>query len=1166
MSTPNLKEIVEQPMTGLRFGLADKLLRVRSTTVGTNPFEEQYINKIIEVLEEHGVRTGQVEHLKGLRDRLNSTIKALKNPGEIIWEILLLFRMISSENSLDEAVKISLDRVMMDWQGYIFPKVEFDLFLKSLQYICEDGLLEDELHNAQESIREGLAPNEPDLKTPEKQLLWAAHLLYLLFNPELMQLWPRHRQGKGSLHTTQLWRQILSSKTVRYLRALYANHIFNLLRKDDLLVGWGAPGTWFSFSLNPPPGKINCDLLYSMLAGFEHSRACVVHEISHAVLTKGVPSYISELNDAMQDIDGQGHYALSQELQLKQYFLNACEDNCINRFTEQIGRVFGQDYGYSLNNFYTAIGDVGRRYLRKRDIYGDPTPENQFKNLTFIISRVFLANNGLFENTPEAWSELRAKPEWLEARDRDNPEEFLSPEASFEQLIGMCEEVEQYYPPLRELSGGPDYYAEQATIYAERRFELIHEMWELFAEDIARQILQDEATDASDAMDNFEVETNQTPPPPKKDKEEDKDEKENEDKDNNPTPPSEADQSADNESADDLDGEDPEEGREDEEGEEDKPEEASEEDSKEAGEEDESEEASEEEESEEAGTGGEGQAEDESDAQDDNSGEEGEAPPQPAGAGKSEGSSDSQDEKEEESGENEDSGEKEQKGEDENAPEEPTPHDHQDENDPNAKEQESEKSEGEEKKDGPSLEELINQLSEEMKDLEIKEQFNEDDDAEQKLEEDEENAEAELIREEIDDTLEPEYKEPPQSEQEGNEGDRGADHGGVDNNEIIEREWIPEEELASISDLMEALKEADEAEKEQEKQREKREEIREDRKYYEPPQLEIPKTMSLDELATGSWEDFSKRVTLHGAVIGVMAKGLEKLKKAQLKFIHKVSKKHSLIPEGGDLRRFDQEAMYKLLRKMVKREKFDKESLNMFRKDMRKVAETRPTRIILIDGSRSMSMGIHPLPMDKALQEAVIDYMASRIAGYDTYITMFGPRNPLIIAQPGNNLVEIGKRIELVQGGLNTMTYLSPALLETIRMVAYSKKSKEAYVGFTNFVIYSDGDIDDMATSRAIIQQIFQHAPKTTFDFVLITTKQATPMDVLINTLDVTNPLHEIGIVRGNSSRRYPMALTATYKLTNRLQNSPSGIADPSFLRSGQFKRLFQLLTQNSDY
>jgi|GEM_PF-3054196 len=1163
MSSRTLQELVELPMTGLRFGLADKLLRIRSHTGGASPFDAKHIERIIKVLEENEIRAGQILHLKGLVETLQETLASLKNPGEIIWEILVLFRMIGSEEGLDEAVKVSLDRVMMDWQGHIFPRVEFEMFLKSLEYICEDGILNEELANAGEAVREGLAPEEPNLKTPEKQLLWAAHLLYLIFNPELMEFWPAHRRGKGPLHTTQLWRQVLSSKTVRYLRALYGSHIFNLLRQNDLMVGWGAPGTWFSFSLQPPPGKINCDLLYSMLAGFDHSRACVVHEISHAVLTKGIPFYIRDLSDAIQSIEGQDQaYALSQELQLKQYFLNAAEDNCINRFTEQIGKVFGQDYGYSLNNFYTSIGDVGRRFLKQREVYPDSSPENQFKNLTFIISRVFLANNGLFDNSAEAWASLMARPDWIKGRDRDNPEEFLDAEASFEQLLEMCEEVEHYYPPLQELSGGPDYYGEQAEAYAERRFELILEMWDLYAADIVKDILEDEETEAEDAMDDFEVSTNYKPPPPNQEKkeEEDKDdsEEEEEDKPKNPSPPSEADQSADDVSDDELEGEPPTESPPDDSG---------------GGEDD----------ADDTGEGGEGEDDIPEDGEEsEDTGEEGSSAPQQDGKGEQEDNEPPQDKEESDSeGEEDDSQGEEQdapEGEEQDGPDDQAPEDQafeeQEEQGESEEQQEGDEEEGgeEDGMDGPSLEELMEQLSDQLEqldeDVEIKKQFDEAEEAEQKLEEDPENAEAELIREEVDPNLEPEMKEPSLDEKEEQKGEQGADHGGVENNEVLDSDYLPDEPLASISELMEALKEADEAEAEQAKEKEKREEKREEKESHErfkPPTLEVPETMSLDELAQGSWDDFSKRVTLHGAVIGVMAKALEKLKNAQLKFIHKVSRRHSLIPQGGDLRRFDQLAMSKLIQRLAKREKFDKDHLNMFRKDGRIAAATRPTRIILIDGSRSMSMGAHPLPMNKAIQEAVIDYMASRIAGYDTFITMFGPQNPVILAQPGDSLVEIGKRIELVHGGLNTMTYLSPSLLETIRMVAYRKKFEEPYVGFTNFVIYSDGDIDDMAPSRAIIHQIMQHAPKTTFDFVLITTKRATPMDILINTLDVKNPLHEIGIVRGRSSRRYPMALTATYKLTNRLIHTPSGIADPSFLRNGQFKRLFQLLTQQTD-
>lgn len=1160
MAGQHIKEIVELPLTGLRYSLSDKLLRVNAAS-RYDPVDKKQFNKITEVLEENGARQGQMDHFKNLFDQLRDTVGLNQNPGEIIWEMVMLLRMIQAEDEMPELVKTSLDRVMTDWQGSAFPKAELDQLLKSIRYISEGQKIEDEILNASTALLEGLAPEDPDLSTPEKQLLWAAHLLFLVFNPEMMQQWASHRRGKGPLNTTQLWRQITRTRQARYLRALYGSHIFNLLRNNDLLVGWGAPGSWFSFALEPAPGRINCDLLYSLLAGFDHSRACVVHEIGHAVQTKGVPDYIQELSDAIPDMDDP--MAMHQELRLKQYFLNACEDNCVNRFTQQIGGVFGQDYGHSLNHFYTSIGDVGRRFIRQREVYGEPTPENKFKNLSFIISRVFLANNGLFENTPEGWASVMAHPEWVIGRDRDDPEKELDAEASFTQLLEMCEEVEHYFPPLQELAGGPKYYAEQATTFAERRFDLIHEMWALYAQDLADEILNDEETDVEDAMDKFDVETNTTPPPPKKKQQDPKDdedqEEDDEDKEKNPTPPSQADQSAEDDSDEDLEGE---------EATEEKPnsEEEDEDDSGEEGE-DES-----------AGEGGEGEEEmpdqGESEEPDD---EEGSAPPENSGSGQQSDPTEKPEQQDKEEIEDEEGQEQDREEDrDKKEEEQPSPEDgeqpqQEEEGEMQEGEEGQEQEDGEEQGDeqeGPSLEELIDQLKEQMEELaednvEVKPQFDEAEEAEQKVEEvgEDENPEATLKREIEDNSLPPEMQETPLEEQEEKGGDQGAEHGGGDNNEVLDSDYIPEEPMSSIGDLMSALEEADQADEEQQKEREKREERREERQFERPPKLEIPKQMSLDELASGNWDDFAKRVAMHSPVIAVMAAGLEKLKAAQLKMIHKLSKKHSLIPQGGDLRRFDERALQKLIDRLSKNEKFEKDHLNMFRKDGRKVAPTRPTRIILIDGSRSMSMGSHPLPMNKAIQEAIIDYMASRIAGYDTYITMFGPQNPIVLAKPGDNVYEIGKAIERVQGGLNTMTYLSPALMQTIAMVAYRKKFEESYVGFTNFVIYSDGDIDDLPQSRAIIEQIFQHAPKTTFDFVLITSKRATPMDVLINTISYNSPIHEIGVVRGNAGRQYPMALTATYKLTTRIRSTKSGFADPSFLRSGQFKRLLQLLT-----
>jgi hypothetical protein len=299
---------------------------------------------------------------------------------------------------------------------------------------------------------------------------------------------------------------------------------------------------------------------------------------------------------------------------------------------------------------------------------------------------------------------------------------------------------------------------------------------------------------------------------------------------------------------------------------------------------------------------------------------------------------------------------------------------------------------------------------------------------------------------------------------------------------------------------------------------------------------------------------------MHAPIIAMMAGALRKLKDAQLKIIYEISKKHTLTPPGGDLRRYDSKRADALFKKLASQEKVVKDDLNMFFRDQRSAASTRPSRVILIDGSRSMSMGKSPLPMDKAIQEAVIDYKASEIAGYDTYIVMYGPLNPIVIAQPGDNPVIIGKNIEQVRGGLNTATYVAPGILQTIALIASRNKYEEAYTGFTNFVIYSDGDIDDPLQTMTLIQKIIEFAPKTTFDFVLITPLQRTAIDQMLIRLQFGHPLHQVGVVRGDSGRKFPMALTATYVLTNRLRNMKSSFADPAFKRKGQFRRLLNHL------
>jgi hypothetical protein len=879
--------------------------------------------------------------------------------------------------------------------------------------------------------------------------------------------------------------------------------------------------------------------------GVDHARACTVHEIGHAVQTRGIPDYIQDLNTAVEEADADDAMEASQVLRLKQYFLNACEDNCVNRYTAEIGKVLGQDYAYSLNYWYTAIGDVGRRFTRQEVIYVEDTPQQRFKNLTFVISRVFCANNGLFPNTLAGWESVMARPDWIEGRDRNLPEFKLPQEEAFQQLLQMCEEVEYYFPDLAEMAGGPEYYGELAETYAKKRFELIHEIWRLYAQDLVDKITEQKPDEVDDSMDRFQMEMNHTPPPPKKDKKDedkkDEEEKEKKNNDDNPNPPSEADQDSKKKMEEPEDGAEPPDDQpppEDESGGGDGEDES-------AGDSAESPP----EESDDSGDDGDQQEEDQEQGSEPESGGSG-APDQPKEKPEQKDKEEKEDEKEKQ--------EKEMEG--------PPPEGAETKPDETLQQDEVDRPDDVEQKDAPptppeeispeELEKLMQELMEQFKELV---DFKEDSSAEEEVIEDEENPEAELIREVEDETLPPEQK-PEEERPKDQPGERGDAKGGnPDSKGVLDRENTPDESMASIEELLEALK-ANELSEEQREERRKPQERVEEQK--EAMKFDIPPAMSLDQLAKGNWEDFNRRVALHGPVIALMARALEKLKDAQLKLIFRISKKHQLIPPGGDLRRFDQAKMQSLIERIAKQEKFDKEHLSMFKKDDRISAVTRPTRIILIDGSRSMTFGSQPLPMDKAIQEAVIDYMASKLAGYDTYITMFGPLNPIMLAEPGDHPVEIGKRIEKVHGGLNTMTYLAPALMQVIEKVAYRKKFEESFVGFTNFVIYTDGDIDDLKASRELIEQIFAHAPKSTFDFVMITDKHATPMDVLIRTVKVNNPIHEIGQVRSTASRHYPLALTATMKLTSRIAKTKSGFADPAFLRTGQFRRLLHLLTK----
>lgn len=1167
MRKKSIERLVKLPLTPLRFVLSAKLMNLEKA--GKAPENiRHHLSRLHDKLEKTELTADQLADYNSLSEEVGNAVEMGRPFADTLWELIFQLEQLAESKAVPDELKEKIQKHLIDWRSVIFPFRELDAFCDDLQEALGEETFDAELENARQAISKGYAPEDIMMDRPAKQLLWAAHVVYLLYNPEIMSGWQGGRKTK-TLAKSQLWRQLLSSHNVKYLRALFGSHIFNLLRKNDILVGWGPPGSWFSYRVSPPPGRVLGDLLYSMVVGFDHARACVIHEISHAVQTQAVPEVILEINAKIDEMEGKKASGLitneerievellKLEKQYRNHFLNALEDNCVNRFTENIGQIFGQDYGYSLNYFYTAAGDVGRRYMGYEEPYADGGPVNRFRNLCYIGSRIFLANNDLFPNTLKGWASIKAKPSWVAGRDRRNPETLLVGDKAFKQFINMCGEVEYMFPPVREMAAGPEKYKEKAQAHTKERFELIWEIYDLFAKSLVDQMLEARKKQLEKQQEEQEKEPPQKPEEPEtpqQDKDDDNSDSSGSGSDSDQT---ESSQDSDNARPGQDLPEQPQENNDPPDGVDDSDVDAVE---GENGEEEESEPESPEGEDaqEQESQPEEGQEQPDEQAEEDAEGDEG------AQDSRSGGDSGGQDQADSEEEEGADEGEEEtlEEGNDE-------------ELDPQGEEEE-----GEEQVEAEEGEEEEVQQDEPVKDWEEDEEGEEfqeykhtDEGEEEELnvetvidEEEVENEEdADIIREEEEPEM-VEMSETDRNEDESDGGDSPGEEGGEDGGDgqnVRDTSFFPHEEMASVADLREALQQAAQMDEEQpeDEPRPPRHEKEEEKQHYQPNYSD-PEPMDLDDLASGSWDDFARRVAMHAPIISMMAGALKKLKDAQLKIVYRISKKHTLVPPGGDLRRFDQKRMEKLFNKLASKEKFDKDDLNMFYRDEKMAAATRPSRVILIDGSRSMSMGMPPLPMDKAIQEAVIDYKASELAGYDTYIVMYGPLNPIVIARPGDNPVVIGKNIEQVRGGLNTATNVAPGILQCIAMIAERKKFSEPYVGFTNFVIYSDGDIDDPFQTMTLIEKIVQYAPKTTFDFVLITSRKRTPMDQMLLRLQFGHPLHQIGVVRGDSARKYPMALTATYVLTNRLRHMKSSFADPAFKRSGQFKRLLYHLIQ----
>jgi hypothetical protein len=149
-----------------------------------------------------------------------------------------------------------------------------------------------EKKNIEVALKKGVAPSEPNLSTPELQLLWAAHLTHLAIN------------SQEPLHETKLWRQLMDCDDAKHELMKHALYIARDAVNPDTRLDWGKPGSMFYF--DPGYNRINIDFVMSLIGGFEDTRSIIFHEIGHSKLTVKFTKEMQAIREEMEELTKKG--------------------------------------------------------------------------------------------------------------------------------------------------------------------------------------------------------------------------------------------------------------------------------------------------------------------------------------------------------------------------------------------------------------------------------------------------------------------------------------------------------------------------------------------------------------------------------------------------------------------------------------------------------------------------------------------------------------------------------------------------------------------------------------------------------------------------------------------------------------------------------------------
>ncbi len=337
---------------------------------------------------------------------------------------------------------------------------------------------------------------QPDLSTPELQLLWAANLMHEAAN------------SKPPIQDSELWRQLLNCDDARHELRQHAFYIARDAINPNTKLKWGEPGSMF-YS-DPKNNEINIDFLMSLIGGFENTRSIIFHEIGHSKLTRDYPEKMRQTREKLEMLTKKmsageitpDEYiemqAANAEWNLRNALFQEAENSPVNRYSINAGKKLGLPFQEGLNRVEVTIAQAATTALPQ-----DDTPMARFGNLTRAVRMSLYKNNDMFEDEPKAWERVGVRADWIEALATPGKAKKVPQQQAFDELMEMCggtQGLEHLQPGTVDRMKGAAWLDKVTGDYSAKRNALMDDIWDRYGEPLARPLIEEVKQQAEQQM------------------------------------------------------------------------------------------------------------------------------------------------------------------------------------------------------------------------------------------------------------------------------------------------------------------------------------------------------------------------------------------------------------------------------------------------------------------------------------------------------------------------------------------------------------------------------------------------------------------------------------------------------------------------------------------